>query len=37
MSAIVIHKDDLVHDGGTREFQGYLHGDANLSCITIPG
>jgi hypothetical protein len=37
MSAIVIHKDDLDHDGNTREFQGYLHGDTNLSFTTTPG
>ena len=35
MSAIVLHKDELEHDGKTREFQGYLHSDTNLSFLWV--
>lgn len=35
MSASVIHKDELEHDGTTREFQGYRYGDTNLSFIWV--
>lgn len=35
MSAIVLNKSELERDGNTYEFQGYLHGDTNLSFIWV--
>jgi hypothetical protein len=35
VSYIVLNKDDLQHDGTNYEFQGYLHGDTNVSFIWI--
>lgn len=35
MSYAVINRKDLDHDGKTYEFQGYLHGDANVSVIWV--
>lgn len=35
MKATVLNKDDLARDGNTREFQGYLHGDAGLSFLWV--
>lgn len=35
MQAIVIHKDDLVHLGKTRKFEGYLYNDTSVSFFLV--
>ena len=35
MNYIMLHKEELLHDGETREFEGYLHGDAKVSFIWV--
>lgn len=35
MSDVILEKSDLVRDGDTYEFQGYLHGDTGISFIWV--
>lgn len=35
MDATILSKDDLVRDGNTYEFQGYLHGATSVSFIWV--
>lgn len=35
MSYIVINKDELEHTGNTSEFEGYLHGNTDVSFILV--
>ena len=35
MNYTVLNRDELPHDGNTYEFQGYLHGDTDVSFIWV--
>lgn len=35
MGFTILHRDELPREGNTREFEGYLHGDANISFIWV--
>ena len=35
MNYIILHRDELPHDGNTHEFQGYQHGDTDISFIWV--
>jgi mannose-6-phosphate isomerase-like protein (cupin superfamily) len=35
MSYTILHRDELQGDGNTYEFEGYQHGDTNLSFIWV--
>src|SRR5215470_7205027 len=35
MSYTIVNREELVRDGDSYEFQGYLHGDSNLSIILV--
>ncbi len=35
MSYTVVNKDELENSGSTSEFEGYLHGDTDVSLILV--